>query len=64
MYAIRSYYDESVIKYSVLAENKQLFSSKYKIYLPTEEELKKEIERDRIYIEDKLQEEFVKYHSK
>jgi len=56
--------NESVIKYSVLAENKQLFSSKYKIYLPTEEELKKEIERDRIYIEDKLQEEFVKYHSK
>ncbi|MGD9931663.1 MAG: YhcG family protein [Mangrovibacterium sp.] len=56
--------NESVIKYSVLAENKQLFSSKYKLYLPTEDELKNEIERDRIHIENRLQEEFVKYHSK
>ncbi len=59
-----SQHNESVIKYSVLAENKQLFSSKYKLYLPTEEELKNEIERDRIHIENRLQEEFVKYHSK
>ena len=56
--------NESVIKYSVLAESKQLFASKYKLYLPTEEELKKEIERDRIHIENRLQEEFVKYYSK
>lgn len=56
--------NESVIKYSVLAENKQLFTSRYKLYLPTEEELKKEIERDRIHIENRLQEEFVKYYSK
>ena len=56
--------NESVIKYSVLAESKQLFSSKYKLYLPTEEELKNEIERDRIHIENQLQEQFVKYKTK
>jgi len=56
--------NESVIKYSVLAESKQLFSSKYKLYLPTEEELKNEIERDRIHIENQLQEQFVKYQTK
>jgi predicted nuclease of restriction endonuclease-like (RecB) superfamily len=56
--------NESVIKYSVLAESKQLFSSKYKLYLPSEEELKNEIERDRIHIENQLQEQFVKYQTK
>jgi predicted nuclease of restriction endonuclease-like (RecB) superfamily len=56
--------NESVIKYSILAESKQLFSSKYKLYLPTEEELKNEIERDRIHIENRLQEQFVKYQTK
>ena len=55
---------ESVVKYSVLAESKQLFSSKYKLYLPTEEELKSELERDRIHIENQLQEQFVKYQTK
>lgn len=56
--------NESVIKYSVLAESKQLFSSKYKLYLPTEEELKNEIERDRIHIENQLQEQFFNYQTK
>lgn len=56
--------NESVIKYSVLSENKQLFSSKYKLYLPTEDELKKEIERDRIHIENELHEQYVKYQTK
>jgi len=31
--------DETVVKYSILKENKQLFASKYKTVLPTEEEL-------------------------
>jgi len=31
--------DETIVKYSVLQENKQLFASKYKTVLPTEEEL-------------------------
>lgn len=39
--------DETIVKYSVLAENKQLFASKYLLYLPKEEELKKLIETDR-----------------
>jgi len=39
--------DETVVKYSVLAENKNLFASKYLLYLPKEEELKQLIEEDR-----------------
>jgi len=33
-----------MIKYTLLPGNEQLFASKYKLYLPTEEELRKEIE--------------------
>lgn len=36
--------DEDIARYSVLHGNEQLFASKYKIYLPSEEELKAEIE--------------------
>jgi len=39
--------DETVVKYSMLKENKQLFASKYMLYLPTENELKAEIERNK-----------------
>jgi len=39
--------DETVVKYSVLKENKQLFASKYKLYLPSEKELIEEIEREK-----------------
>ncbi len=38
--------DNTVVKYSVLNENENLFVSKYQLYLPTEEELRAEIERD------------------
>ena len=38
--------DNTVVKYSVLNDNENLFVSKYQLYLPTEEELKAEIERD------------------
>jgi predicted nuclease of restriction endonuclease-like (RecB) superfamily len=41
--------NETIVKYSVLEENKQLFASKYKLYLPTEEELKRELEREVLY---------------
>lgn len=41
--------DETVVKYSVLEDSRQIFASKYLPYLPTEEELRKELEsRDRI----------------
>jgi hypothetical protein len=43
-------------KYSVLADNNHLFASKYMTYLPTEEELKQELERERIIIERSLEE--------
>lgn len=42
--------DRTIAKYSVLAENKQLFSTKYLPYLPTEEELVNEIEREKLII--------------
>ncbi|MDP3561372.1 MAG: PDDEXK nuclease domain-containing protein [Legionellaceae bacterium] len=38
---------EAVAKYSVLTESKQLFASKYLHYLPTEDELRAELERER-----------------
>lgn len=38
---------EAVAKYSVLTDSKQLFASKYLPFLPTEEELRKELERER-----------------
>lgn len=52
--------DEDIAKYSVLHGNEQLFASKYKLYLPTEEELRAEIETQKamFYLqqsEEKLQ---------
>ena len=38
--------DETIVKYSVLKENKQIFASKYKTVLPTERELASFIERE------------------
>ncbi len=39
--------DEDIARYSMLNGNEQLFASKYKIYLPSEEELKAEIEHQK-----------------
>lgn len=36
--------DEDIAKYSVMHGNEQLFASKYKLYLPTDEELREEIQ--------------------
>lgn len=46
--------DESIVKYSVLADNDNLFASKYRLYLPTEEELRAELMRERALIERDL----------
>lgn len=35
---------EAIVKYSVLNEGKQIFASRYKLYLPTEEEFKQMLE--------------------
>jgi predicted nuclease of restriction endonuclease-like (RecB) superfamily len=45
---------EAVAKYSVLSEGRQIFASKYLDFLPTEEELKLEIEKERNLIEAAL----------
>jgi predicted nuclease of restriction endonuclease-like (RecB) superfamily len=39
--------NESIARYSVLHEHKQLFAAKYVTHLPTVEELERELERDR-----------------
>lgn len=36
--------DEDIARYSVMHGNEQLFASKYKLYLPTKEQLRAEIE--------------------
>jgi len=43
--------DASVVRYSVLHENEQLFASKYRLVLPTEDELRAELEQDRALLE-------------
>lgn len=47
--------DEDIARYSVLHGNEQLFASKYKLYLPTEEELRAEIETQKtmFYLQQK-----------
>jgi predicted nuclease of restriction endonuclease-like (RecB) superfamily len=44
--------DASVVRYSVLHGNEQLFASKYKLVLPSEEELRVELERERAVLAD------------
>ncbi|MDR0886769.1 MAG: PDDEXK nuclease domain-containing protein [Clostridiales Family XIII bacterium] len=46
--------DETLVKYSVLADKENLFASKYKLFLPTEEELKAELMRERELIEREI----------
>jgi predicted nuclease of restriction endonuclease-like (RecB) superfamily len=46
--------NETVARYSVLNDRKQIFASKYMLCLPTEEQLRQEIERERRMIENTL----------
>jgi len=46
--------DETVVHYSVLNGSEQLFASKYRTMLPTEEELVRELERERAIVEHRL----------
>lgn len=48
--------DADVARYSVLQGNEQLFTTKYKTYLPTEEQLKAEIESQKAIFEIQQQE--------
>jgi len=45
---------EAIVKYSVLTDSEQLFAAKYLPYLPTEAELKHELEQDRLQVQMQL----------
>lgn len=46
--------NEAVVKYSVLADAKQIFASKYELKLPKPEELAAQIKMDRVLIEEQM----------
>ena len=41
---------DAVVRYTLTQGNKQIFASRYKLYLPTEDELIKELKRERILL--------------
>jgi predicted nuclease of restriction endonuclease-like (RecB) superfamily len=43
--------NHTIVKYSLLNDSKQIFASRYKLYLPSEEELRREIEREKEMVE-------------
>ena len=49
--------DGDVVRYSTLAKNDQLFAAKYLTYLPTEEQLKREIEQQKLLFEQQNHQE-------
>jgi len=42
---------EAVVRYTLSQDNKQIFASRYKLYLPTEKELMRELKRERLLAE-------------
>lgn len=52
---------EAVVKYSVLTDSEQLFAAKYLPFLPSEEELKRELEQERRSIEARIEEQRGRY---
>lgn len=44
---------DTLVKYTLPEDNKQIFASKYLLYIPTEEELKNEINNERKILEEK-----------
>jgi len=45
---------ESVVKYTLPENNSQIFTSKYKLYMPTEDELKQELEKEQELLETEV----------
>lgn len=43
--------NNAVAKYSLLNDSKQIFASKYKTYLPSEQQLQEEITKERAAVE-------------
>lgn len=56
-----SEHNNTVAKYSVLNDSQQLFASKYITELPSEEELRRELERERKRIETRIEEVRARY---
>ncbi len=48
--------NEAMVKYTLLENSQRIFASKYKLYLPSEEELKEELEREKHFLELELKE--------
>ena len=48
--------NETIARYSVLKENKQLFAKKYRLHLPTEDELARELKREILAIHEAARE--------
>ena len=48
--------DKSVVRYSVLEGNEQLFATRYKLILPSEEQLRAELVREQRLLEERVQE--------
>jgi hypothetical protein len=46
--------NEAVARYSVLHESQPLFASRYRFTLPSEEELQRELQRERALIENQM----------
>lgn len=47
--------DQAMVRYSVLHESEQLFASKYRLILPSEDELRAELEREQAALEQQAQ---------
>ncbi|MFH1846614.1 MAG: PDDEXK nuclease domain-containing protein [Candidatus Omnitrophota bacterium] len=45
---------DAVVRYTLPPNNKQIFASKYKLYLPTEDELVREMRRERFLLESQM----------
>jgi hypothetical protein len=49
---LRSEKNEAVARYSILKDSQQIFASRYRLTLPSEEELQRELRRERALIEN------------
>ncbi|MEW5895657.1 MAG: PDDEXK nuclease domain-containing protein [Candidatus Omnitrophota bacterium] len=45
---------DAVVRYTLPKNNRQIFASRYKLYLPTEDELVKELRRERFLLKSKI----------
>ncbi|MCF7908174.1 MAG: PDDEXK nuclease domain-containing protein [Candidatus Omnitrophica bacterium] len=55
---------DAVVRYTLPKDNKQIFASRYKLYLPTEDELVKELKRERFLVESQISKKPSKKRSK